>query len=150
MKKAAFLILVFLVACTNRATQQSRAEANKPNTEIVLSESLGLKDVYDATGVISLDLRNNSDSDVLFPSDFNAEIYVQNGTTWEKVNNIFGYATGDQVLPTASDYPPRLVVLVKPDLTEIIVRPIVLRVSVTGVSSNSGKEVEASLDVTIE
>jgi hypothetical protein len=150
MKKAVILILVFLIACTNRATQQSSAEANKLNTEIVLREALGLKDIYDATGVISLDIKNNSDSDVLFPSDFGAQVYVQSGMKWERVNNIFSYSGGDQVLPTTSDYPPGLAVLVKPDLTEITVRPIVLRISVIGVSSNSGKDVEASLDVTVE
>ena len=150
MKKAVFLILMVLIACTNRATQQSNAETNNPNTEIVLSEALGLKDIYDASGVISLDLRNNSDSNILFPSDFGAEIYVQNGTTWEEVNNTFGYSNGDQILPTASEYPPGLVVLVKPDLTEITMRPIILRVSVTGVLNDSDQDVEAYLDVTIE
>jgi hypothetical protein len=150
MKKAVFLIFVFLIACTNQANQQSGVKTKNPNTEIILKEALGLKDVYDATGIIFLDLENNSDSNVLFPPDFGAEIYVQKDTTWEKLNNIFGYASGDQVLPISSDYPLGLAVVVKPDLTEMTVRPIVLRIIVIGISSNSGKEVEAYLDVTIE
>jgi hypothetical protein len=86
----------------------------------------------------------------VFPSDFDAEIYLQDGTEWKKVNNKFGYAEYDQVLPTSSDYPPGLIVLVKPDLAEITIRPIVLRISVTGVSSFSGSDVEAYFDVTME
>ncbi len=156
MKKTIFLIFLLLIACTKQIadepslTPRIQEETNKPNTQIVLREALGLKDIYSATGVINLDLNNNADSNVLFTSDFGAEIYVQKGTTWEKVNNIFGYSDADQVLPTASEYPPGLTVSVKPDLSEITVRPIILRVSVTGISSDSGKDVDAYLDVTIE
>ena len=122
----------------------------EPNTAIVLQETPGLKDVYDATGVIDLILSNKSQSKILFPPDFNAEIYVQNGTTWEKINNSFGYSTFHRTLPISSEFPPGMAVSVAPDLSQITVRPIVLRIKVKGTLSDSGKEVEAFLDVKIE
>jgi hypothetical protein len=156
MKKTIFLILLVLVACTNLTTQnlgvtpETTEQAIQPNSRIVLREALGLKDIYAATGIIDLELHNKSDNTVLFPSDFGAEIFLQKGTEWEKVNNSFGYSNYDQVLPISSDYPPGLVVPVAPDLAQITVRPIVLRINVKGTLSDSGKEVEAYLDVTIE
>ncbi len=156
MKKITFLVFIALVACTARTTQEPnlmpeiQLNLEELNTQIALRESLGMKDIYDATGVVSLDLENISDSAVSFPSDFGTEIYVRNETEWERVNNIFGYATGNNVLPTTKEYPPGLVVLVKPDLSHITARPITLRITVIGVLSNSGKNVGAYLDVTIK
>ena len=156
MKKITFLMFIVLAACTARATQvpnpvpEIQMNPEELNTKIILSESLGMKGIFDATGVISLDLKNISDGVVSFPSDFGSEIYVRNGTEWEKVNNIFGYAAGDNVLPTTKEHPPGLVVLVKPDLTNVSLRPIILRITVTGVLNDSSNNVGAYLDVTIE
>lgn len=154
MKKMIFLFLVLLLACTPQATQEPTLAPGVPdnelNTKIALKESLGMKDVYDAIGTIDLQLENLSDGPVLFPSDFNAEIYLQRDMKWEKVNNIFGYPTGDNVLPTKKEFPPGILVSVAPDLTQITARPIILRVIVTGTLQNSGKKVGAYIDVTIE
>ena len=156
MKPTIFLVLLVLTACitqTNQAptvTPKTQDETIKPNTEIVLRETPSLKDVYDATGIIDLILYNKSDSRVLFPPDFNAEVFVQKGTSWEKLDNYFGYSIYDRVLSTSSDGSPSMLVAVAPDLTQIADRPIVLRINVKGTLSDSGKEVEAYLDVPIE
>ena len=146
MKHIILLVFIVLTACAPRTTQ----EISQPNSEITLEELPGWKDVYDAMGAIDLVLRNNSDSRVSFASDFGADIYIKNGAKWEKLKNNYGYSAYDQVLPTASEYPGGLIVPVAPDLDGITNKPIVLRVNVKGTLSDSGKEVEAYLDITIE
>ena len=156
MKRTTFLVCLFLIACTAQATQQPDSTSELPpdgielNTKIYLQESSGMKDIYDASGVISLVLVNESESTVLIPSDFGAIVYVWEGSKWEEVDNVFGYPDGETVLPTTEEYPPGLVVLVEPDLTHNTDRPLILRITVTGILSDSNKEVGASLDVTLE
>ena len=156
MKRITFLVCLFLIACTAQTTEQpsitSELPENKfePNTKICLQESVGMKDIYDASGVISLNLVNKSGGTVLIPSDFGAILYVKEGNEWEKVDNVFGYPVGEIVLPTSKEYPPGLVVLVEPDLTDNTDRPLILRITVTGILSDSNKEVGAYLDVTLE
>lgn len=156
MKKIHLLFYIILIACSSQATQQSNNTSEvpldevNPNTAIYLQESVGMGDIYDATGVVSLVLVNKSDSTVLIPSDFGAVIYVQEGSKWKEVENLFGYSEGEIVLPPSEEYPPGLVVLVEPDLTHNTDRPLVLRITVTGVLSDSGEQVEAYYDVTIK
>jgi hypothetical protein len=150
VKKTFLLILLLLLACTPKLNSMPELSQEELNSKIALKESLGLQDIYNAIGTIDLYLENLSDSPVSFPSNFNAEIYVQQDKNWKKVDNIYGYPTGDNVLPTAKEYPAGLVVPVKPDLSQITVRPIILRITVTGVLQNSGKKVGSYIDITIK
>ena len=154
MKKIIVLVFLALQACVLQATQESNLvpeiSQDEFNTKIALRESLGMKDIYGAIGVVDLYLENLSDNPVLFPSDFNAEIYVQRDINWEKVDNTYGYPNGDKILPTTKEYPAGLVVPVKPDLNQITTRPLIMRIIVTGILSDSNKEVRAYLDVTIQ
>lgn len=156
MKKITFLIFLSLIACTIQGNQKQNItpevheDIEELNTKITLRESLGMKDIYDATGVISLDLKNNSDDTVLFPSNFGAKIYVQIDSKWEEVENVFGYSNQDIVLPTREQYAPGLVVTVAPKLSQTTVRPVVLRITVEGALKDSGQKVGADIKVTIE
>lgn len=154
MKKIIFFLLLMLIGCSSQATQETVLVPEIPreelNTKIALKESLGMKDIYDAMGAIVLNLNNLSDGPVLFPSNFNTEIYVQHDMNWKKVDNIFGYPNGDNVLPTTKEFPAGLIVPVAPDLTQFTTRPITLRIIVTGTMQNSAQEVGAYIDVTIE
>ena len=100
--------------------------------------------------MIDLYLENYSDSSVKFSPDFGTKTNIQKEKTWEEVDNTFGYPTQDIILPTAKEYPPGQVMSVKPDLTELTVRPLILRITVKGKLSDSDEDVGAYLAVMIE
>lgn len=154
-KKVIFIIL--LVALTSCNFQRNKKEDYLPgidipisemNTTIMLDPSLGMEDIFDSTGLLSLEVKNISDTPVVFPSDFGTSIFLLEDNTWVQIRNSFEYPEGDIFLPSQKDYSSGILIHLLPALSEVK-KPYLIRVIAIGVTDNQLKKVGAYIDIRI-
>jgi hypothetical protein len=149
------ILLVFLTACSSRGSSSIESMPGAPislsemNKVIELRESLGMVDIFNAVGTLDFYLTNLSDGLIEFDQDFGSSIFMKTENGWEQVENTFNYSGDGTILPTKKQYPPGLVISVKPALSQKT-RPITLRILVLGTIADTGKSVGAYIDVLIK
>ena len=156
-----------LVACSGIAhnakedafTQLSPLPINEMNEEITLSLPIMDKGIFvpKLGDDIILELKNNSNKLIKFPSDYGLKMYTytEEGGVWIEIKNMIEYYPigNRQVSPKGGDYLGYILISAFPTLP-VTSNPTDLRIVITGTIYQDGtptnKQVGAYLDITIQ
>lgn len=118
------------------------------NTEIKIIEIPGQPEVNSNNFPIPLQIINMSDSDIVFPNNYNLKVVTQDEKgEWKEVPNCFQYA-GDQIILPAVEGPQLGEVFVILPCMEEIKEVIKFRVIVSGIKQDTTKDtVTAFIDL---
>jgi hypothetical protein len=143
---------VFLTSCTAdniKATDSSGIEnIDTANTEIKIREIPGQPEVNSNNYPIPLQIINMSDSDIVFPNNYNLKVVTQDEKgEWVEVPNCSQYA-GDQIILPAVEGPQLGEVFVILPCMEEIKEVIKFRVVVSGIKQDTKSDaVSAFIDL---
>lgn len=133
-----------LTSCT--AAYQKTADSlgieniDTANTEIKIIEIPGQPEVKSNNFPISLQIINLSDSDIVFPNNYNLKVVTQDEKgEWKEVPNCFQYA-GDQIILPAVEGPQLGEVFVILPCMQEIKEVIKFRVVVSGIKQDTKKD----------
>lgn len=152
------IYVVMLILLTSCSLQRNKKEDYLPgveipisemNTTIILDPSLGMEDVFKSTGLLSLEVKNISDTPIRFSSNFGTVVFLLENNIWIQVQNSFGYPEGDIFLPSQKDYSSGILIHLLPELPEVK-KPYLIRVIAIGVTDKQLKKVGAYIDIRIK
>lgn len=147
-----FLVPFFLTSCTvaniNATDSLGIDNIDTANTEIKIREIPGQPVVKSNNFPISLQIINLSDSDIVFPSNYNLKVVTQDEKgNWKEVPNCFQYA-GDQIILPAVEGPQFGEVFDLLPCMEEIKEVIKFRVVVSGIKQDTKNDtVSAFIDL---
>lgn len=119
------------------------------NTAIELVDNPNLLNSHKNGESLTLQLKNLSDTTIVFPNDFDIEIVSWDGQIWTSIQNNF-YYSGVKILPEEEAYPLGLLVSSLPYIPNLSSSKEI-RIHIVGHSEDNEKELYgAYLDVTLD
>jgi hypothetical protein len=147
-----FVFIIFVASCSVGKSNDINANSdqNNVNSEIKIYEIPGQEEIKKNNSLISLQITNLSDNNIVFPNDYGLRLFVLNGDIWKEVNNCYHYAETERDLPSVNGPQIGLVFDIFPCVDEIN-KTKTLRVWVIGTKQDeTGEKVMAFIDLILK
>src|SRR5689334_16362093 len=115
----AILLIAFscsVVSCTDQSTATAEPipyvsiPVENINTYVKLSDAPTLMNSHKSREDLTLQIINLSNSNIVFPANYHARVFMQADGKWIEIQNSFYNTGGETILLTKEAYPPGLVV----------------------------------------
>jgi len=147
------LIFTFLSACHNSAKDflpGISLPIENMNTSFVIVDDPVIGNSHKNGEILTLVIRNLTDKTIVFPNDYNLNLFVFQNQSWIPIQNRFLYTGNNQLLPPSKVFPLGMVAVAYPYIPNLV-KSIDVRIVMIGHYENSNaEEVGAYLDLILQ
>lgn len=151
------IIVVFAVSsCAGNSTKDAEKmpgidiPISEMNSKIRLEPYPGMPSVHKSGSSLTFVIRNHSSNAISFEPDFGINIFQQQGTTWEPVENKWSYPEENNILLTSKKNPIGLFMFAYPGMDDVKEVTTVRIVIIGHIVDRPDEQVGAYYDVKYE